>query len=454
MAQAISGETPITIDGVKYKVRTTIVYQDGLGTQGTLSTSAPLRYTIQYKPLSPIPLVGDPLQQWITLGERDVANQNGWIFTPAAGAGFQKALIAKGSNSLTVSLDRSTANALSKSSGVTTQQALQILQTAPNVAPTAVDPDQPVNGVPTPELESLEIPEIKAKFDQKNHGNLVYPTNLRNNKQDYIKFTSYTYVGRKISPSLTSSGYTPGISERDIKDTKGSAILPIQPSITDMNTVRWGGEEMNPVGLFAASASYKMRGSNPGQGFGEAIDHLVKIGGDPNIVNAFKLYAAGNAASVGGLLSRVSGSVLNPNLELLFQGPELRPFDFVFLLSPRNSGEATEVKKIIRFFKESMVVRTTENNLFLKAPNVFDIKYYNGDNTEHTSLNKIKKCALTACSINYTPSNQYMTFENPSSGYPMTSYNMTLRFQELEPVIDKDYVELEDLSETNRHIGY
>jgi hypothetical protein len=31
---------------------------------------------------------------------------------------------------------------------------------------------------------------------------------------------------------------------------------------------------------------------------------------------------------------------LNPNMELLFQGPQLRPFNFTFRLSPRDQKEA------------------------------------------------------------------------------------------------------------------
>ena len=49
---------------------------------------------------------------------------------------------------------------------------------------------------------------------------------------------------------------------------------------------------------------------------------------------------AGEAVGVQGLLSRATGTVLNPNLELLFQGPQLRPFTFQFRLSPRKATEA------------------------------------------------------------------------------------------------------------------
>ena len=82
---------------------------------------------------------------------------------------------------------------------------------------------------------------------------------------------------------------------------------------------------------------------------------------------------AGQAVGVQGLLSRATGTVLNPNLELLFQGPQLRPFTFQFRLSPRGIKEAQEVKKIIRFFKQAMSVKTISTNAFLKTPHVLSL---------------------------------------------------------------------------------
>ena len=57
---------------------------------------------------------------------------------------------------------------------------------------------------------------------------------------------------------------------------------------------------------------------------------------------------------------------------------------------------------------------------------------------QHPYLNKFKECALTNCSVNYTPEGNYMAFDsltNPS----MVSYQLDLQFQELEPVYDDDY---------------
>jgi hypothetical protein len=98
-----------------------------------------------------------------------------------------------------------------------------------------------------------------------------------------------------------------------------------------------------------------------------------------------------------------------------------------------------------------MSIKNTADNIFLKAPHIFEIKYINGaTGGDHTSLNRIKRCALQSCSVDYTPDGSYMTFNDPDSGYPMTSYNLTLQFQELEPVTEKDYNDLNDINA----IGY
>ena len=169
-----------------------------------------------------------------------------------------------------------------------------------------------------------------------------------------------------------------------------------------------------------------------------------------SVQNAIRTYFAGQAVGAENLLSRTSGAVLNPNLELLFGGPTLRPFTFTFQLSPRDQPEAMMVKKIIRYFKQGMAVKRGEKNLFLKAPNVFDIKYKFKGSEEHKALNRIKTCALQTCSVDYTPNGTYMTFDDGT----MVSYSITLQFTELEPVYSDDYNNLDGSTLDSAGIGY
>ena len=52
-------------------------------------------------------------------------------------------------------------------------------------------------------------------------------------------------------------------------------------------------------------------------------------------------------ATGASVLTRTTGAVVNPNMEMLFQGPQIRPFTFSWKMSPRDYEEAEMVKKII-----------------------------------------------------------------------------------------------------------
>jgi hypothetical protein len=302
-------------------------------------------------------------------------------------------------------------------------------------------PPPPVPNAP----EEIKVPEIESDSARDKYDNYYYPESLRGNqnKQDIIRFTSLKYVGRGlgVKDGSQSNFGTPGLGNRDIKTILGSVTLPIQPSITDTNSVQWGSEDLNPLQAFGAAVSYGAQTDIAGaaQQTMNAVENLAKTSGG-NMSEAFKVYLAGKAVGVNGLLSRVGGAVLNPNMELLFQGPQLRPFNFTFRLSPRNEKEAQQVKYIIRFFKENMSVQSTADNIFLKTPNVFQINYKIRGEEDHPSLNRIKMCALQSCSVDYTPDGSYMTFNDENA--TMTSYSLSLQFQELEPVTSRDYTEL------------
>ena len=85
-----------------------------------------------------------------------------------------------------------------------------------------------------------------------------------------------------------------------------------------------------------------------------------------------------------------------------------------------------------------MAPRRSTGELFLKSPHTFGITYLH-NNTQNPSLNRIKECALTNCSVDYTPTGSYITFED---GTPV-QYVLRMQFQELVPVYEDDYSENE-----------
>ena len=266
-------------------------------------------------------------------------------------------------------------------------------------------------------------------------GNYVFPQTLRKevaNGQDFLKINMMKYEPRG---DFNKENFT--FSERDTdRKSIGSVILPIPGGIQDGQSCQWGGSTMTPLDM--AKADIALAGVTKGIGaaVGAAGDAAEKLsagfGGNKKGIAAV---IAGMAAGAGNLLTRTTGAITNPNMELLFGGPELRTFSFQFTLAPRSKPEAMEVIKIIRFFKQGMSPIRTKSMLFLKSPHTFKLSYKGSDGDDHKYLNKFKECALGSFGVNYTPNGNYSTYE----GGVMTAYQVTMTFRELNPIYNDDY---------------
>ena len=308
-------------------------------------------------------------------------------------------------------------------------------------------------------LQTLSTVSVEGRKARTSYGNYYYPEDLSSNKQDRIKFTMGYSEGSKIDATLKE-----GIKsfQKKINSISGSVTLPIVTGISDQSSVDWKGAELNPLQAFAAAGAMDLfndaKGSKNMKQIGAKAADIItgaKQGlVDTGIGDAINVWLAQKAVGAQNLLSRTTGAIVNPNLEMLFNAPQLRNFGFTFLLSPRDADEATQVRNIIRFFKQGMSVKTTASNVFLKAPNIFKIKYMTfnseGDEILHPSINIIKTCALLSMDVQYTPAGTYMTYEDPYR--TMTAYQLTMQFGELDPIYDTDYTELDNDNDTV--IGY
>ena len=275
-------------------------------------------------------------------------------------------------------------------------------------------------------------------------GDLKYPKDM-NGSQDFMMFTLLEY-----KPKDLLSGDSLGTGERARvgfnKDGGGRKILgtcslPIQSGIKDTNAADWGENKMNAMQL--ATAEIALGATEGTDAAGGALDKVANVLGENSGVakEAIQQFFAGKMTGTTGLFARTKGATINPNLELLFNGPQLRPFSFQFRLSPRNKEEAQEVVRIIRFFKQGMSPIRTEGNLFLLAPHTFQVHFVHAPTSaEHPFIGKMKECALKTFSTDYTPENNYSTLKD---GF-MASYSITMEFQELEPVYNDDYRDDED----------
>lgn len=334
----------------------------------------------------------------------------------------------------------------------------------PNQLQSILEPGYPL-------LQNIKFESVNE--DRLFKGLLKYPFDILENQQDTLQIQMYNYKaplgetflqGKNID-TIVSKGLQRNTA---LKKPLGTVILPIPGGIQDNNAISWGDDSMNSLSAAAASVTSQNLGAVAGVAGASQIGNIVAslkganlptsianqlfvlsqipgIGGSPLLkpsIVSLLLKNAGFDISAETILARGFGIVPNSNLELLFLGPTLRQFGFTWRMSPRSENEARNVKRIIRFFKQGSAPRKSNSqsgagaaSLFLGTPNVFKLSYKTAGNKEISGLNKFKICALVNMQTVYAPDGQWAAYDE---GQPV-SVQMTLNFQEIEPVYESDY---------------
>ena len=266
--------------------------------------------------------------------------------------------------------------------------------------------------------------------------NCRYPLDIGNLTMDVMKFDMFKYVPSGFNKQ--AFGFNTGKRQSSDRSSIGSVVLPIPGGITDQNKCDWGSSSATALDIAKANFATSAIFDGLGEGVKTGIADIKKVfDNSKEAGDAIGFAIAAQVSGVDGLLQRTTGNVFNPNMELLFKGPALRPFSFKFKLTPRSADESKEVIRIIRFFKQGMAPIRSQSNLFLKSPHTFRIAYLHrgADGQLHRGLNMFKEVALQGFGVNYTPNGNYATY---SDGIPV-AYEISMTFTELEPVFNDDY---------------
>lgn len=319
-------------------------------------------------------------------------------------------------------------------------------------------------------------------------GNFLYPIDMKVNKQDVLLILKYRYNtpyggllsgGAPQAANIITSGFPRGNDTYigDKIEPLGTVYLPMPNAVSDANSVSWGDENMNNLaaslataaignpllyagagGLGALASSVAGGGAGAGAKAGGLLTYLTEminnkaISADSDIITLLAAMGSsqliksttGVEVSPESILARGSGVVVNNNLELLFNGPTLRKFGFVYKMTARSKEEAATIRGILKFFKQGMAPKKltgggSATNFFLRTPNVFKLKYL-ANGSENKSVNKFKTCALESFTCNYTPDGLWAAYDE---GQPV-AVSMNMSFTELEPIYDVDYANLGD----------
>ena len=295
--------------------------------------------------------------------------------------------------------------------------------------------------------------------------------------QDYFFIEQFLYK----PPQKTAKGETlptlgavskTGIGRKtNLGDPMGSCILPIPNKLGVSQGVNWGEGRANAVELGAFSAANSavrtaLDADNPNLGtivrkiftdgrkqvtetFNDVAEAVRNQDGTANagsVINAVLarslLSRIGINVDVNQFVTRETGAAINPNLELLFAGPQLRTFSFVFNFAPNDQDEAKEVRMIQRWFRQGMLPQKLTNvaggSLFLGSPNIFRLCYKN-NMRRIKGLNTFKICAVTSVQIDFTPDGVYQSYEDEKAVSQPVRSTMAVTFNELTPIFANDY---------------
>ena len=293
----------------------------------------------------------------------------------------------------------------------------------------------------------------------------AYPLDI-DPRQDHMKIVRYEYLRADINLSKGERNEFFNGKEKNVagdsvigSNPMGSILLPM-PKVTDVNGVEWGKSELNINGLTALGAVDNLTGiagnflradginrfqaerqddAKDAQDRGVQKDGLMTLGQTmgTQISLSTANFLMGTDIDMDTYLARTGGKVLNPNAEMLFQGPTIRSFPFSFLMVARSQKEGQEIRKIIRFLKLGMAPKF-RNTTYLANPDIFTLHYKNGPgkNDELDTVNKFSPggLALTNMNVDYAPNGYWSAYRD---SHPV-ALRMDLEFTELRPIYYQD----------------
>ena len=220
-------------------------------------------------------------------------------------------------------------------------------------------------------------------------------------------------------------------------------LIYMPPDISTSFAADWGGKEMGNAAAGIMKASSNIQAGDMGGLTDSVLSGMLNVGALSQSVAAriTKSIAgmSGTSMTMNDVLAGTTGTILNPNVEVLFGGPKLRNVSFAFKMAARNLEEAKTIHAICTSFKKNSLPGYGSTNKlqdsiaagfagfasldlkgddksdnmgnhvnFIEVPNLVMLKYMKG-NTMHPYLSQYKSCALTNVDINYTPDGVYST---------------------------------------------
>jgi hypothetical protein len=275
---------------------------------------------------------------------------------------------------------------------------------------------------------------------------------------DYVLFEFFEYQPpfQNINKGATKDNSTPLATYNESvaseqfykKTTEQSIILYMPEDVSTGYKANWSGKAFSNIGrdllTTAGSGDVGEIVQNSLNAIGTTLDQIIPNAGNAIIRDGISKIT-GESISQNDVFGATRGVILNPNVELLFTGTDLRNISLNYKLVPRNALEATEIKEICKIFKRSMLPKFSNGtelffskgnnakNNYIKVPNVCRLTFMRG-NGPNPDVAQYKMCAMTNVEINYTPDGTYATYDDGS----MVAIGLSLSFQETKLIFSEE----------------
>ena len=155
--------------------------------------------------------------------------------------------------------------------------------------------------------------------------------------------------------------------------------------------------------------------------------------------------------NLGDAVAALSGRVLNPRLEKLFQTKGIREFSFSWDFYPRSPEEVANIKDIIdtfRYHSHPALSKSEESSggnppsdesiastkIMLRVPAEYEIRFLSSSNNpasvgyeENPYIPKIGRCVVSNITVDYSPNGVFSTFQDNAP----TAISLTINVSEV-----------------------
>lgn len=283
-----------------------------------------------------------------------------------------------------------------------------------------------------------------------------YPYELSLNKDThYVKFE---FLRFKEGGVLTQSSAGGGLSDYSGENYETKFVSDSLPIVMmympdDQGTqvsAQWGGKSFTLNGAQAARTAASATGATDQgglingviQGGGTLFDAVRKLfetgGGKSAFVSGATTALLNNIPGVGGnltqndILQGGTSQILNPNVEMFYDGPQLRTLGMVFRMSARSQEEAIQIAEIVKAFRMASAPGFQEKDRFINIPSYVKMRYMVGGK-DNEYLPKHKLMTILSVDVRYD-NGQYAAFSDDRPLYT----ELNIQMQESKIIFRED----------------